>query len=141
MFHTTYIESTDYIRRNVICDDEIFDKYVEFRVPTENTLIHSKLFMFDEGEAIMTSANIIDRSFSDLLGDYELSFKVDLSARYHQIRAATPPTIRYRPIQGSDPHKYPIPVIAERIAMETILYIGSLMGIYPAQISGFTLPF
>jgi hypothetical protein len=140
-FHCTYIESIDYIRRNVICDDEIFDKYVEFRVPAENTLIHSKLFIFDESEAIMTSANIIDRSFSDLLGDYELSFKVDLSAQYHQIRAATPPTIRYRPIQGSDPYKYPIDVITERTAMETILYIGSLIGVDPTRIAGLVLPF
>ena len=92
--------SIRYLRSQVKCDDATFQRYVTILVPnvSANTLIHSKVWVFDRETIMCGSSNIMDRSFSDAYGDYEMSWIFDSSTygadviedMYHAIRSAAP---------------------------------------------------
>ena len=98
--NTCFSISIRYLRSQIKCDDETFQRYVTVLVPnvSANTLIHSKVWIFDQETIMCGSANIIDRSFSDMYGDYEMSWIFDsatydvdvLRATHDTIRAAAP---------------------------------------------------
>jgi len=98
--------SVRYLRSQIKCDDATFQRYVTILVPNEsaNTMIHSKLWVFDRETIMCGSGNIIDRSFSDAYGDYEMAWIFDsntydvgiLRATYDAIREAAPIHQTYR---------------------------------------------
>ena len=92
--------SIRYLRSQIKCDDATFQKHVTILTPnvSANTLIHSKVWVFDRETVVCGSANIMDRSFSDAYGDYEMSWIFDsatygadvIEDTYHAIRSAAP---------------------------------------------------
>jgi hypothetical protein len=92
--------SIRYLRSQIKCDDATFQKHITILTPnvSANTLIHSKVWIFDRETIMCGSANIADRSFSDAYGDYEMSWIFDsatygadvIEATYHVIRSAAP---------------------------------------------------
>lgn len=95
-----FAASISYLRSQINYDDQTFQRYMTILTPTKsvNTLIHSKVWVFDQETIMCGSANIMDRSFSDECGDYEMSWIFDsdtydvdvLKATYASIRAAAP---------------------------------------------------
>lgn len=95
-----FLASVSYMRSLVKCTDATFRKYFTLLVPRRcfNTYIHAKVWCFDRSTVMITSGNIMDRSFSDTQGDYELAWilgtdqykQEDLERVCEQIKRSTP---------------------------------------------------
>ena len=60
------------LRESLNVSDDVFNRYVKIYVPRCNRVIlHAKMYKFDNC-ALITSANLADRSFSNTTGDYEM---------------------------------------------------------------------
>lgn len=66
------------LRNTVDCDDETFNRYVICKMPTidSHIIIHNKLWIFDDSNALYTTGNILDRSYYDT-GDFEMGIIIN----------------------------------------------------------------